>query len=141
MRAVRAASYRALALGETPLRWLPPTQAIYTHFTGVARWDELHSSDAVPPYPVDDAALHHVLPGGWIWVLRFNNGLTSAGAAITDAMAARIHAGQGPAAWNRLLDLLPSTAAQFGAARHVRPFIHAPRLAYRCSDVCGPNWA
>ena len=39
---------------------------------------------ATPPYPVDDAAVHHVFPGGWIWILRFANGVTSAGAAVTD---------------------------------------------------------
>ena len=41
-----------------------------------------------PPYPIDDAAVHQVFPGGWIWMLRFNNGLTSAGAALTDPAAA-----------------------------------------------------
>ena len=32
-----------------------------------------------PPYPPDDAALHHVFEGGWIWVLRFRSGIVSAG--------------------------------------------------------------
>ena len=37
------------------------------------------------PYPPDDAAVHHVFPGGWIWVLRVGNGITSAGvAAVAD---------------------------------------------------------
>lgn len=133
---------RAFGLSEAPQRWLPPTQGLYTHFEQVDRWDRaVRRPEPDPPYPPDDAAVHHVFPGGWIWVLRFNNGLTSAGAAITDAMAARIDAGQGPAAWSRLLELLPSVATQFGAARSVQPFIHAPHLAYRCSDACGPNWA
>src|SRR3954451_6776225 len=33
--------HRALALDEAPLRWLPPTQGLYTHFDGVERWDRL----------------------------------------------------------------------------------------------------
>ena len=37
--------------------------------------------------PMDDAALHHVFDGGWMWVLRFGNGVTSAGIAVTDALA------------------------------------------------------
>ena len=76
-----------LGLGDAPTAWLPPTQALYSHFEGVERWDSLVASDATPPYPVDDAALHHVLPGAWVWVLRFNNGVTSAGVAATDAVA------------------------------------------------------
>ena len=34
--------HRALHLEETPLRWLPPTQGLYTHFEGVERWDRLY---------------------------------------------------------------------------------------------------
>ena len=79
-----------LGLGDAPMAWLPPTQALYSHFEGVERWDSLVASDATPPYPVDDAALHHVLPGAWVWVLRFNNGVTSAGVAATDAVARRV---------------------------------------------------
>src|SRR5258706_11424791 len=73
----------ALNLDAPPLRWLPPTQAVYTHFENVSRWDAVTKS----PYPPDDAALHHVFPGGWIWMLRFNNCITSAGAALTAYVA------------------------------------------------------
>src|SRR5690606_35486269 len=93
------------------------------------------------PYPPDDAALHHVFPGAWIWVLRFNNGITSAGAALTDALAADIGAADGAPAWARLLDRLPSVREQFRESRATRPFIHAPRIAFCCSDVGGRSWA
>ena len=132
---------RALGLAEGPLRWLPGTQGIYTHFEGVGRWDEMHASAATPPYPVDDAAVHHVFPGGWIWILRFNNGLTSAGAALTDPVAAALGAAEGAPAWNRLLASLPSVAEQFHAARAVLPFVYAPRVAFRSARVAGPGWA
>ena len=36
---------------------------------------------------------------------------------------------------------LPSVAAQFVGARATRPFVHAPRLAFRSAQVCGPGWA
>lgn len=132
---------RALGLTEQPLRWLPPTQGLYTHFADVQRWDDVIRPDERTPFPPDAAAVHQVFPGGWMWVLRFNHGITSAGAAITDAMAARINAGDGAPAWKRLLGMLPSVAAQFASAHEVRPFIHAPRIAFRCGVVTGPNWA
>src|SRR5204863_8740316 len=133
--------HHALSLGETPVRWLPPTQALYTHFAGVMRWDHLHQTAQMPPYPVDDAALHHVFPGGWIWLLRFNNGITSAGAAITDALGAEIGAADGAGAWGRLLQSLPSVARQFVDAKPLLPFVHAPRLAFRSARAAGPTWA
>ena len=132
--------HRALGLDEAPRRWLPPTQGLYTHFEHVDRWDRLRPA-AGTPYPVDDAAVHHVFPGGWIWVLRFNNGITSAGAALTPAIASEIAAADGAAAWDRLLQALPSIRDQFQSARALLPFVHVPCLAFRSARVAGPAWA
>lgn len=74
-------------------------------------------------------------------MLRFNNGITSAGAALTDPVATRIAAADGDAAWSRLLSTLPSVAEQFSQSRAVRPFVHALRLAFRTDRVCGARWA
>jgi tetracycline 7-halogenase / FADH2 O2-dependent halogenase len=133
--------HRALGLQEAPLQWLPATQALYTHFTGVVRWDRLVPAGGHPPFPVDDAAVHHVFPGGWIWVLRFNNGITSAGAAVTDGVARSLRVSDGAAAWERLIATLPSVRAQFEPARATLPFVHAPRLAFRCGKLSGQGWA
>jgi tetracycline 7-halogenase / FADH2 O2-dependent halogenase len=89
-----------------------------------------------PPYPVDDAALHHVFPGGWIWMLRFNNGITSAGVAHVHDVSSG-----GGAVWERVLAALPSVQEQFRGARAVHPFVHAPRVGFRSRQVCGDNWA
>jgi FADH2 O2-dependent halogenase len=132
----------ALQLGEAPMQWLPPTQALFTHFADVEQWHRTvpDSAELAPPFPVDLAAVHHVFPGGWIWVLRFNNGITSAGGAMTDAVASAIGI-ESEGAWERLLARLPSVERQFENARATRPFIHARRLAFRARVVTGPNWA
>jgi tetracycline 7-halogenase / FADH2 O2-dependent halogenase len=124
--------HRALGLREAALPGYPPTQALYTHFSHVARF-----ADAVeqPPYPVDDAALHHVFDGGWIWVLRFDNGLTSAG------VAGKLGLEDGEAAWDRLLDRLPSVKEQFASARAELPFVHARRLSFLSESIAGRRWA
>jgi len=136
--------HQALGLEAPPPAWLPPTQGLYTHFQNVERWDHAArgaAGNGTPPYPPDAAALHHVFPGGWIWVLRFNNGITSAGAALTDPVAARIGASEGAPAWDRLLEMLPSVKDQFRESRAVQPWVHAPRLAFRTRQVCGSTWA
>ena len=130
--------HRALGLPESRLRWLPATQGLYTHFVDVGRFDDLFPVGD-PPYAVDDAAVHHVFPGGWIWVLRFNNGLTSAGVAHSHADALGL--GDGAAAWERLLTGLPRVQAQFRNARAVIPFVYSPRIAFRSATVTGPGWA
>lgn len=120
----------------------PETEALYTHFEGVRRLDSIARFGSVetPPYPVDDAAVHHVFPGGWIWVLRFSNGITSAGVAAESALARELRLDGGAAAWERLLDRLPSVREQFAGARAVFPFVHRARLSHRTARAAGPGW-
>ena len=137
----RGFMHRLRGLGERPLRWLPATQALYAHFTGVEQAAGWIARSGTPPYPPDAAALHHLFDGGWIWVLRFNNGITSAGAALTDRAAAEIRASEGEPAWDRLLEMLPSVREQFTAARVAHPFVYSPRIAFRSAVVHGDGWA
>jgi len=86
------------------------------------RLDEMRSSElSASPYPADDAALHHVFDGGWIWVLRFSNGIVSAGCAVTGSLAAELRLSEGDSAWARLLSRLPTVREEFSAARPVLP--------------------
>ncbi len=94
-----------------------------------------------PPYPPDDAALHHVFEGGWIWVLRFNNGITSAGAAVTSELAKGLRLSEGETAWPRLLERLPTVKSQFAEARAITPFFYQPRIAFRSPQAVDASWA
>lgn len=141
---------RVLGLDNRGFDGYPATQALFSHFVGVARCDQLSdyagppshdgASAPAPPYPPDDAALHHVFDEGWMWVLRFGNGVTSAGVAVTDRLAADLRLADGPAAWSRLLDRYPSIAAQFAGAEPIREFTWMPRVAWRVSAAAGPGW-
>jgi tetracycline 7-halogenase / FADH2 O2-dependent halogenase len=135
----RGLLHHSLGLAESPLPLFPATQALYSHFSGVARPDSSTSDSA--PYPPEDAAVHHVLDGGWIWVLRFNNGITSAGIAATDELAAHLRLSEGANAWHRLLDKIPSLQTQFASADAIQPFRHMPRLSFMSSCVAGERWA
>jgi len=132
--------HRALRLPEARFEGLPETEALFTHFTGVQRMSEFASAQEQPPFPPDDAALHHVFDGGWIWVLRFDNGVTSAGVAATRQLARELRFEEGAHAWERLLARLPTVRAQFAHAQPVRPFVHTPRLAFRSSAATGSGW-
>lgn len=133
--------HRHLGLRETGFDGYPATQAVYSHFTDVARWEEQEVDFADAPYPPDDAALHHLFDGGWMWVLRFNNGLTSAGFTIADDLAAEIPAGNAEELWTRLLKRLPSVEKQFAEARPIRAFTQFPHVAFRTSACVGKGWA
>lgn len=135
--------HRALQLSELELPGLPRTQALFNHFIGVKRLSDSSASRTTetPPYPLDDAAVHHVFDGGWVWVLQFNNGATSAGVAATNEMADHLGLADGPSAWNRLLWQIPALQEQFEYAQPQRPFTHIPRLSFRSSAIAGVRWA
>ena len=134
---------RALGIAAGGFERFPATEALYSHFEGVTRTDALSvfATPGEPPYPPDDAAVHHVFDGGWIWVLRFSNGITSAGVAAEAALARELRFEDGAAAWERLLGRLPSVREQFAGARPVLPFVHRPRLSCRVARAAGPGWA
>jgi len=130
--------HRSLRLPECALHGMPVTESLFSHFTGVGRTG--CSLDTVP-YPVDDAAVHHVFDGGWVWVLRFNNGVISAGVAANQAVAAELKLNEGEPAWRRLLDRLPALRSQFAHAMPCQPFRHMAAVSFRSGTIAGKRWA
>jgi FADH2 O2-dependent halogenase len=123
------------------------SRALYSHFTGIARWQNLledefgTTSTSSHPYRCDDAALHQIIDGGWMWLLRFDNGVTSAGFSL-DPERHPIHPDESPKdEWRRLLATYPSLARQFASAEPVRPFIRTGRLQRRLARAAGADWA
>jgi FADH2 O2-dependent halogenase len=135
---------RTLGIEERGFDGYPRTEALFSHFVDVPRCDHMPDFDTggdVLPYPIDDAALHHVFDRGWMWVLRFGNGVTSAGIAVDDTLARELRLSEGEPAWRRFLQLYPSIADQFSGARAIREFTWMPRVSYRASTAAGDGWA
>jgi FADH2 O2-dependent halogenase len=123
------------------------SRALYSHFTEVARWDDVlreqHGAAATAshPFPCDAAALHQIIDGGWMWVLRFDNGIISAGFSL-DPDIHPIRRDEAPAdEWRRLLLYYPSLGRQFANAEPVRPFFRTARLQRRLTQIAGADWA
>jgi FADH2 O2-dependent halogenase len=129
--------HTALALPERQFQHMPATCAIFNHFQNVVVPDVKGD----PPYPPHHAAIHHVFDGGWVWVLHFNNGITSAGVAACDALGADLRLSEGAGAWDRLLCRFPSLGDEFQGATAVWPFTSMPRLAFASGAIAGPRWA
>ena len=76
-----------------------------------------------------------------MWVLRFNNGVTSAGVAATQAVAKELALSDGEAAWRRVLDRVPSLKSQFERAVACQPFRYMPAISFRSGAIAGKRWA
>jgi FADH2 O2-dependent halogenase len=124
------------------------SRSVFAHFRNAASWESLYRRNGgwadEHPFPCDQAALHHVFDGGWMWVLPFDNGITSAGFALDPRRFPRDAAVSPEEEWRRLLARLPSVAEQFS---HAVPISDAgrlrrtDRLQRRLARAAGPGWA
>ena len=139
---------RQLAIPFDPQPMRTASRAVFGHFTGVELWGRLLQSRgamiADHTFDCDDAALHHIFDGGWMYVLRFNNGVTSAGFLIDNRRHPLDLTVSPEDEWRTWLDRYPSVAAQFSRAE-LTPLCgtirRTPRLQRRARRTVGPNWA
>ena len=127
------------------------SRSLFGHFHGVHHWGDLLDQSGIDrtdhPYPCDQAALHHIIDGGWMWMLRFDNGITSVGWSL-DPRRHPLPANLSPEEeWQLLLSRYPSIADQLRDARPARPFTteiplaRTGRMQRLVSQAAGTNWA
>jgi FADH2 O2-dependent halogenase len=139
---------KRLNIADEPERMQTRSRSIYGHFLGLRPWCEIMreagASQAHHPYPCDDAAVHQVFDGGWMWQLRFNNGVTSAG-WLVDSERFPLQPSLAPDdEWEQWLSRIPSIGSQFRDARLVDPpdgLRRTGRLQHRLALASGPGWA
>jgi FADH2 O2-dependent halogenase len=136
---------RALGVDSRPCAVRTNAWSVYSHFVDVRLWSdvlvEAGGSVADHPYHCDDAALHHVLADGWVWVLRFNNGITSAGAMVDGTKRQPDTSLTPEGEWAAVLNRYPTLARQFEGSRAIRPFVRTGRLQRRARQTAGDGWA
>lgn len=117
---------------------------VFSHFSGVAPMADVVPGLPVGPYPDDWAAVHHLIDGGWMYALRFDHGVTSAGFALSPRGLAAVTASATPDAavlWRRLLDRYPAIGAAYGEATPLMPIAFRPRIQHRLTRAAGARWA
>jgi len=119
------------------------TEAVYGHFRGVASWDALQlaagNRSTLWPFASDDAAQHHLLDEGWLWMLRFVDGRCSAGLVQPLKPAGRADGAE--RVWANTLTRYPSLAACFADSQICQPLVASGRLNRLWSAAAGPRWA
>ncbi|MDA0587611.1 MAG: FAD-dependent oxidoreductase [Planctomycetota bacterium] len=130
-----------------PVRLQTSTRSIFAHVRSLPLWSDVlatvdPSSTGQHPFRCDDSAMHHLLEEGWMWWLRFHNGLTSVGFVIDEArkpfdenLTARVE-------WDELLAKYPSIQNAFRDAELVHPeLIRTGKLQRMNRAVAGADWA
>jgi FADH2 O2-dependent halogenase len=127
---------------------------VFSHFDGVRLM-----KDAIPglpkgPYPDDWAAVHHVIDEGWMYSLRFDDGVTSAGFLLTPRGIASLQSSGASDAtlnssgavdaallWRVLLQRYPTLATAFAEATPRMPISFLPAIQHRLTRAAGERWA
>ncbi len=116
---------------------------VFSHFKDVRPMADVVPGLPDGPYPDDCAAMHHVIDGGWMYSLRFDNGVVSAGFALSPRGLAAVTAARTPDAtrlWRDLLGRYPTIGAAFADAKAVMPLGFRSRIQHRLTRAAGPRW-
>lgn len=139
---------RTLGIPSDVGRLATHSRTIFTHFEGLRPWHDclVEAGGRVDDHPFycDHAAQHHVFDEGWMWQLRFNNGVTSAGFVLDDVEHPLDAAVPIEREWAALLGRYPSLSDQFRAVRLVQPpggLVRTGRLQRLASRIAGDRWA
>jgi FADH2 O2-dependent halogenase len=139
----RGALFRVLGGRERSIGAMPSTRALFGHFNSLPRFgdSEPFERDEVLPYPVDDAAVHHVFPSGWFWALRFNNGRSSAGVVARSDWGEAWSRGTEQADWQRLIARFPSLDKLFRNASVIDGLKSIDQLPFLATEIHSRHWA
>ncbi len=124
------------------------SSVIYSHWDHVVPVEEwiISRGDSCQEHPflVDDSAVHHLYSDGWMWQLRFENGLTSLGFLSQGGFNDEINIATPAQAWESLLQSKPSISTLLSQAK-LAPFpgkvYRSGRLQRLRKTACGPDWA
>ena len=105
------------------------TGTAFAHFSGIGSYSKAENNRygddrATRPFDADDAAQHHLLDTGWMWMLRMNHDITSVGITVPIGFSASVRQRQIQDATSMLENRCaryPRLAQLFRTAHQVAP--------------------
>jgi tetracycline 7-halogenase / FADH2 O2-dependent halogenase len=131
--------------GQWALRQTPPalrtnTRAIFSHFCNVDLLDDvLGDSRKYYRIPRDGGTIHHAFPGGWFWVIRFDNGVTSVGLVLDRLYYPDNQLPAEEEFW-LFVRRYPTIQAQLYRAEAIRPFVKTGRIQFSSRSIVGQRF-
>jgi FADH2 O2-dependent halogenase len=115
------------------------SRCIFAHVENLPPIDDWLNADS-EGRRLHDGTFHHMFPGGWMWVIPFDNfarstsKLSSVGLML-DPRIYPVDESQSPEEeFRSIIQRFPTVAAQFAEVRPVRSFVRTGRLQYAAND-------
>lgn len=122
-------------------RFQTNTRAIFGHFRGVQPLGAALHDRAHPfRFDRDGGTVHHCFDGGWIWVIPFDNGVTSVG-LVLDCRQSPLDP-QRPAEdelWE-VINRYPSVRSHLGQMWPIRPLVRTSRIQFSSRTILGDGF-
>ena len=116
---------------------------VFSHFTDVGFMHGLMPGLAEGPFVDDWAAVHHIVDEGWMYSLRFDHGVVSAGFTLSPRGLASLgtpERSDPDLLWRTLLRRYPTLTAAFADARPIMPIAFQPLIQHRLERAVGDRW-
>ena len=117
---------------------------VFSHFDGVRLMSDVVPGMPDGPYPDDWAAVHHLIDEGWMYSLRYDDGVTSAGFLLTPRGIASLEGGRLDRCGGALAHA-PATLSDDRERVRRCEAAHADRLRpaiqHRLTRATGERWA
>lgn len=123
------------------------SRTIFTHMVGLERYD-----DTIPPEDRPglsrgwyEGTLHHMIDGGWFWVIRFDNvpgsesKITSVGLTLDMHKYPQRNDITPEQEFHEIVARYPSIARHLEGGVPVRPWVGTGRLQFSATDSVGPR--
>jgi FADH2 O2-dependent halogenase len=117
---------------------------VFSHFEGVRPIRDVVPGLPDGPFPDEWAAVHHLIDEGWMYSLRFDDGVVSAGFSLTPPGLATLGVAEpvdAAALWGALLARYPTIGAAFARAAPTMPVRFQRLIQHRLTSAVGERWA
>jgi FADH2 O2-dependent halogenase len=128
-----------------PLR--TQSRTIFTHMKGFKRYDDTLEPEERPGLSRQwyEGTLHHMIDGGWFWVIRFDNvpgsesDITSIGLTLDMRKYPKRNDITPEQEFYEIVNRYPSIAKHLEGGVAVRPWVGTDRLQFTATDSVGPR--
>jgi FADH2 O2-dependent halogenase len=125
-------------LRESPCRFNTNSRVLFSHFQEVAFLEDVLQK---PEFVCkrDATTIHHCFDGGWIWIIRFDNQITSVGLVLDRDRYPDNSLPPEEEFWS-FINSFPTVAAQMKSAKPIRPFTKTGRIQYSSHSIAGDRY-
>jgi FADH2 O2-dependent halogenase len=123
------------------------SRSIFGHFRNVKFLDDVLGENPSLGFNRDGGTMHHCFDGGWIWSIRFDNGIVSVGITMDRDRWPLDESISPEEEFREIINRYPTVRSVMGDMEAVRPLIRTgrvhggtDRIQFRCSSILGERF-